>query len=68
MSKTKEELQELKKEYETLTTKLKELTEEELNVVTGGIEPEEHNIILTGDFKGNWADGSGGGVFNEGSF
>ena len=34
--KTKEELKELKDEYETLTTKLKELTEEELTLVTGG--------------------------------
>ena len=36
MAKTKEELNELKKEYETLNSKLKELTEEELNMVTGG--------------------------------
>ena len=36
--KTKEELKELKEEYETLTTKLKELTEDELKMVTGGNE------------------------------
>ena len=36
MAKTKEELKELKEEYESLTTKLKELTEEELLLVTGG--------------------------------
>ena len=36
MAKTKEELNLLKIEYETVTNKLKELTEEELNMVTGG--------------------------------
>lgn len=34
--KTKEELKELKKEYENLTSKLKELSEDELILVTGG--------------------------------
>ena len=34
--KTQEELRKIKKEYETLTTKLKELTEDELKEVTGG--------------------------------
>ena len=34
--KTKEELNQLKQEYESLTSKLKELTEEELMAVTGG--------------------------------
>ena len=37
MAKTQEELNQLKTEYETLNNKLKELTEEELNMVTGGI-------------------------------
>ena len=37
MAKTKEELTQLKTEYETLNSKLKELNEEELNTVTGGI-------------------------------
>lgn len=36
MKKTKEELNQLKEEYETLTTKLKELSEEELLNVSGG--------------------------------
>ena len=36
MAKTKEELNELKKEFETLTNKLSELTQEELALVTGG--------------------------------
>lgn len=38
MAKTQEELKELKQEYETLTTKLKELTEDELLLVTGGTD------------------------------
>ena len=36
MSKTKEELNALKKEVESVNEKLKELTEEELELVTGG--------------------------------
>ena len=36
--KTKEELNALKEEVETLNKKLSELTEEELAIVTGGIE------------------------------
>ena len=36
MAKTQEELIELKKEYETLSNKLKELTEDELSIVVGG--------------------------------
>ena len=40
MSKTKEELNTLKQEYENVTTKLKELTEDELNMITGGDKVE----------------------------
>lgn len=36
MAKTKEELIQLKQEYETLNSKLKELTEDELKLVAGG--------------------------------
>ena len=36
MAKTQEELNTLKTEYETVTNKLKELTDEELGYVTGG--------------------------------
>ena len=36
MAKTKEELDVLKQEYEELTTKLKELSEEELTEICGG--------------------------------
>ena len=39
MSKSNEELNELKKEVETLNKKLQELTEEELAPVTGGYDP-----------------------------
>ena len=44
--KTKEELETLKKEYESLQNKLKELSSEELNVVSGG----EINV----DIFNNW--------------
>ena len=83
--KTKEELNALKEEVETLNKKLAELTEEELAQVSGGLVPipnwrgsiigltggscpEEHNIMLTGDFTGNYTNGSGGGVYIEGKF
>lgn len=36
MAKTKEELEQLKKEYEELCAKMKELSEDELVQVTGG--------------------------------
>ena len=39
MSKTKEELNALKKELEDLNEKCRELTEEELEQVTGGLVP-----------------------------
>lgn len=39
--KTEEELKVIKEEYEALTAKLKELTEEELKQVVGGIHPKE---------------------------
>ena len=40
MPKTKEELQQLKNRYESLNKELKELTEEELKLVIGGISFE----------------------------
>lgn len=39
MAKTKEELEKLKKEYQTLTSELQELSEDELKQVTGGEYP-----------------------------
>ena len=41
---TKDELNELKVEYKTLVTKLKELTEEGLVEVTGGASKDRVNI------------------------
>ena len=43
--KTQEELKKIKKEYETLTTKLKELTEDELKMVTGGLKENDPNLM-----------------------
>ena len=51
MTKTKEELEQLKSECETLKNKLRELTEEELNVVTGG-EANEFKIKTRGASTG----------------
>lgn len=36
MAKTQEELKKLKEEYDSLTSKLKDLTEEELKQIAGG--------------------------------
>ena len=36
MAKTQDEINTLKQEYENITTKLKELSEDELNMITGG--------------------------------
>ena len=54
MAKTQEELKALKEEYEALSNKLKELTDEELNEVTGGwnILEEKEGIHLND--KGNY--------------
>ena len=46
MQKTKDELNRLKKEYEELKIKLNELDSDELEKVTGGVNPDEHNIML----------------------
>ena len=40
MAKTKEELDQLKQECESLASKLKELTDDELKQVTGGLSTE----------------------------
>ena len=45
MAKTQEELKQLKEEYETLNKKLKELTEDELLQVTGGVIPALEEVI-----------------------
>ncbi len=40
--KTKEELEQIKKEVEILNKKLKELSEEELKQVSGGVNPDDY--------------------------
>ena len=49
--KTKEELNELKNEYETLTTKLQELSEDELDEVTGGVNIWDIGVKLKERFN-----------------
>ena len=44
--KTKEELNELKMEYESLSRKLAELTDEELEQVTGGVTIIKQNLVV----------------------
>ena len=46
MSKTKEELNKLKEEVEAVNEKLQELTEEELEQVSGGVSD---NIFITSE-------------------
>lgn len=41
MAKTKEELEQLKKEYEELNNKLRDLSEEEINLITGGSQQQD---------------------------
>lgn len=48
MSKTKEELNEIKKDCESLNTKLNELSEDELKEVTGG-------LLASADFKSDFS-------------
>ena len=52
MSKTKEELNELKEEVEKLDTKLHELTEEELAQVTGGVVVPQSDASLLSPYDG----------------
>ena len=51
--KTKEELNEIKEEVETLNEKLHELTEEELAQVTGGAAAPSLVVDASVDNKGN---------------
>ena len=44
--KTKEELNELKIEYESLSRKLAELTDKELEQVTGGVTIIKQNLVV----------------------
>lgn len=47
MAKTQEELKELKEEYEALNAKLKELSEEEIKLVTGGANVRNDDGTIT---------------------
>ena len=49
--KTKEELNALKEEVETLNRKLAELSEEELEQVTGGFEPGSYSQVKIPVFR-----------------
>ena len=46
MAKTQEELNQLKTEYETLNNKLKELSEKDLEQVSGGINKDKIRELL----------------------
>ena len=51
MAKTKEELNNLKQEYESLTTKLKELNNEELKQVCAGVNIWDIAVKLKEEFS-----------------
>lgn len=51
MAKTKEELNNLKQEYESLTTKLKELNNEELKQVCAGVNIWDIAVKLKEEFN-----------------
>ena len=53
MAKTQEELNQLKQEYESLATKLQELTEDELKQVTGGVAYDDAKSRITMFHKGD---------------
>ena len=46
MEKTQEELDQIKLEYESMIEKLKELSDEELEIVTGGSGPKNWEFFL----------------------
>ena len=51
MTKTQEELSALKQKYESLTNKLKELTDDELQIVVGGASQNEFYVGNQADEK-----------------
>lgn len=59
MAKTKQELEELKKQVESIKTRLNELDEDEIRSIVGGIDIEdiehyaEWEVIPTIDTQGN---------------
>lgn len=67
MAKTNEELNILKTEFQTLTTKLQELTDDELKIVTGGTFGINHDDFCHFDpIKWVLASGCGVGSGSEG--
>lgn len=52
MAKTQEELNTLKQEYEVLSTKLKELTEEEMKQITSGSLIDRIKKLSSDDLRG----------------
>lgn len=58
MSKTKEELNNIKNEYKELTDKLKELSEEEILEVTGGVNIWDISVKQKEKFEVNTNDTS----------
>lgn len=62
MTKTQNELKQLKTEYESLATKLKDLTDDELKFVVGGDSEESSG------FNKNTSSSGGGAIFNYGEF
>ena len=58
MSKTKEELNNIKNEYKELADKLKELSEEEVLEVTGGVNIWDIGVKLKEKFEVNTNDTS----------
>ena len=58
--KSKEELNELKQEYETLHTKLQELSGDELKMVTGGTSDLNTNLSFNTEESGILGRGKNG--------
>lgn len=56
MAKTKQELDELKKEFETVNSKLKELNEDELKEVCGGVNIWDIAVKLKEKFNSHDQD------------
>lgn len=68
MAKTKEELNQLKVEYETLNNKLKELSENELDYVSGGLAMGPSIYAYTDTIKSNENDESNPTIVHRKSF
>lgn len=66
MAKTKEELNNLKQELETLTFKLRELSDDELKEVTGGVAPRwQWAVGIIGDMPLVASDASSTAIYGS---